>query len=66
MDSIRRLVDPIVVAGEVAVQQLNNKVRAAVSKDKFRFKNEAYDLDLTYITNRIIGTLDMHVYAFTW
>jgi len=56
MDSIvRKLVDPIVVAGEVAVQQINNKVRAAVSKDKIRFKNAEYDLDLTYINNRLIA-----------
>jgi len=55
MDHFRRIVEPIVVAGEVAVQQLNNKVRTAVSKDKVRFKNDLYDLDLTYITNRLIA-----------
>lgn len=49
MDSIvRSIVDPV-------VQHINNKVRAAVSKDKFRFKNGGYDLDLTYITNRLIA-----------
>lgn len=42
-------------ASEDAVLQLNNKVRSAVSKDKFRFKNEDFDLDLSYITNRLIA-----------
>jgi len=53
--SVRKLLAPLKLASEVAVQQLNNKVRTAVSKDKFRFKNEEFDLDLCYITNRLIA-----------
>ncbi len=33
-----------------------SKVRAAVSKDRIRFNDKKHDLDLTYITNNIIGT----------
>lgn len=45
------------VQGE-AEKHLNNlhaKVRAAVSRDKFRFQDGTFDLDLTYITDRIMG-----------
>ncbi|EGG24770.1 hypothetical protein DFA_03014 [Cavenderia fasciculata] len=31
------------------------KIRTAVSKDKNRFIKDGFNLDLSYITNRIIG-----------
>ena len=37
------------------VSNLHAKVRTAVSKDKYRFQDGTFDLDLCYITNRLIG-----------
>lgn len=33
-----------------------NKVREAVSQDRRRFKDDEFNLDLSYVTSRIIGT----------
>ena len=35
--------------------QVKSRIRNLVSKEKRRFKNEKYDLDLTYITDRVIA-----------
>ncbi len=42
---------------EKHVNNIHSKVRNAVSKDKFRLVDGTFDLDLCYITNRIIGML---------
>ena len=34
---------------------VKSRIRNLVSKEKRRFKNEKYDLDLTYITDRVIA-----------
>lgn len=34
---------------------LHTKVKTAVSRDKFRFQDGTFDLDLCYVTTRIIG-----------
>jgi hypothetical protein len=41
---------------------LGGKGRYAVSKDKYRFQNGTYDLDLTYITERIIAMVAITVF----
>jgi hypothetical protein len=38
-------------------QTLASMMRAKVSADKRRFQENGFDLDLTYITDRIIGVL---------
>jgi hypothetical protein len=35
---------------------LKKKVRVAVSKDRIRFNDKKHNLDLSYITNNLIGT----------
>ncbi len=37
------------------VKGFRDTLRTAVSKDKYRMQEGEYDLDLTYITERIIG-----------
>lgn len=37
------------------IDTLHSKVRTAVSRDKYRFQDGTFDLDLTYITTRIIA-----------
>jgi hypothetical protein len=37
------------------VSSLHSKMRNAVSRDKYRFQDGTFDLDLCYITTRIIG-----------
>jgi len=43
------------VVGKAVNAVLGGKGRKAVSKDKYRFQNDKYDLDLTYITERVIA-----------
>lgn len=53
-----RLTSQIKKVQEVAEKQVNSlqvKVRTAVSRDKFRFQDGAFDLDLCYVTSRIIA-----------
>jgi hypothetical protein len=40
----------------IAMNQLVNKARTIVSADKFRFTKDGFNLDLVYVTPRIIGT----------
>lgn len=42
--------------GAPSMSVILNFVRGLVSAEKFRYKQDGYDLDLTYITPRIIGT----------
>jgi len=53
--NVKKLWQPIKTVGDNAVHQLNSMVREAVSRDKYRFKDDQFDLDLCYITNRLIA-----------
>lgn len=52
---MHKFVSQIQLEAEKHLNTLHSKVRSAVSKDKFRFQDGTFDLDLTYITERIIG-----------
>jgi phosphatidylinositol-3,4,5-trisphosphate 3-phosphatase/dual-specificity protein phosphatase PTEN len=39
----------------LADNPLTNRIRALVSKKKIRWRADGYDLDLTYITGRLIA-----------
>jgi len=41
--------------GKWRVKSVQDKMRNLVSKEKRRFKDEKYDLDLTYINDKIIA-----------
>ena len=41
--------------GNFRIQTVENRLRNLVSKEKRRFKDEKYDLDLTYINDKIIA-----------
>ena len=43
-------------AARGAAGGLAKMMRTKVSADKKRYQNEKFDLDLTYITDRLIGT----------
>jgi len=38
--------------------KITTNVRTVVSGDKVRYKEDGFDLDLTFITPRIVGALD--------
>jgi hypothetical protein len=42
------------------LQLISSKARNAVSRDKFRFIDGELDLDLTYITDRLIAMVRKH------
>lgn len=42
---------------DVLVTPLLNKVRTLVSRDKQRYIKDGFNLDLTYITDQIIGMI---------
>jgi hypothetical protein len=42
-----------------------NIVRAKVSADKKRFQENGFDLDLTYITDRVIGSFFRDTFTFS-
>jgi hypothetical protein len=44
--------------GIVTMESLFSVMRQQVSQDKNRFSNGEFDLDLTYITDRVIGKSD--------
>jgi hypothetical protein len=46
------------------MNQLVNKARTLVSADKFRFTKDGFNLDLVYITARIIGIYSLFVLFF--
>jgi phosphatidylinositol-3,4,5-trisphosphate 3-phosphatase and dual-specificity protein phosphatase PTEN len=39
----------------VAMKTLQKKIQTTVSQDRHRFKDGKYDLDLTYVTQRVIA-----------
>lgn len=50
-----RAMDAIKKARDAAEKKVTNVARGLVSKKKIRFQQDGYDLDLAYITERIIA-----------